>query len=326
MKHNFSVGKMSFRASPRVFCRRQKRGRVEKSACNSLANPDFSASSQRAGTSVEMTMSHFNKAKHNINFAKKDVAVVLACLVFLLAGLGAVGDGGRERAKRTVCLANLKQLTAGCNVFANDNDSMLPLPTTGGYWLQDVEVKTVNFMLRAGLTRKMFYCPSNTTNQKYNDFWWMYSNASWNGKIFTNETGYVVLGYCYILQLSPVDINGNPQKPRTAIVRYKKDTEQKIWLTTTQEKNPAIRELCVDTIMGTLQTRTKYGWNFAQIRGGVFTLKGLYDRTNHLMSDGYPPGGNIGFLDGHGEWRIFDPEIVSGIAMPRYGNAPGFFW
>jgi prepilin-type processing-associated H-X9-DG protein len=58
--------------------------------------------------------------KHNINFAKKDVVVVLGCVVFLLMNLAAVAPGGRERAKRTVCLANLKQLTAAWNLYADD--------------------------------------------------------------------------------------------------------------------------------------------------------------------------------------------------------------
>jgi len=257
--------------------------------------------------------------KSRIIFTKKDVIVALACVVFLLAGLGAVGDSGRERAKRIVCLANLKQLTAAFNVFADENDGILPLPITAGFWLQDIAPNTVNFMLGTGLTRKMFYCPSNATHQKYNDLFWLYANNSWNGKRFTSESGYIVSGYAYIMDVAP-------PFARTAIRAYSKDVEKKIWLRTNQESSPATRELCVDSIMGMPQSNTKYGYNFGQIPGGIYAQSIVYDRTNHLMSDGNPPGGNIGFLDGHGEWRMFDPDIENGAAVPRYGNAPGFFW
>jgi prepilin-type processing-associated H-X9-DG protein len=204
-------------------------------------------------------------------------------------------------------------------MYADDNSSKLPLPSTGGNWLQDVAVNTVNFMLQTGLTREIFYCPSNSNQQKYNDLFWMYDNKSWNGRIFTDETGFVVSGYCYILQLA----DGS----RPAIVAYPdKDEEEKIWLRTNLEKSPASRELCIDSIMGDPQSGTKYGRNFGQVPGGIYSQSGVYDQTSHLRDDFEPRGGNIGFLDGHVSWRAFDPDIQDGVAVPRYGNTPGFFW
>jgi len=46
-------------------------------------------------------------------------------VVFLLINLGAVGNGGRKRAKRAVCLANLRQLTLAWTQYANYNDDMI---------------------------------------------------------------------------------------------------------------------------------------------------------------------------------------------------------
>jgi hypothetical protein len=60
--------------------------------------------------------------RHEANLDKKDAALVLGCVVFLLTSMGAIGSGGRERAKRAVCLANLKQLALAWNVYLNDND------------------------------------------------------------------------------------------------------------------------------------------------------------------------------------------------------------
>jgi prepilin-type processing-associated H-X9-DG protein len=203
-------------------------------------------------------------------------------------------------------------------MYADGDDTKLPLPSTGGNWLQDVAVNTVHFMLQTGLTRKIFYCPSNANHQKFNDLFWMYDNQSWNGRKFTDETGFIVSGYCYILQL--------PQGNRPAIVRYEKDSETKIWLRTNQEKMPALRELVIDSAMGVPQGNTKFGRNFAQVPGGIYAQSRVYDQTSHLRTDFEPRGGNIGFLDSHVEWRPFDPDVQNGVAVPRYGNSPGFFW
>jgi prepilin-type processing-associated H-X9-DG protein len=57
------------------------------------------------------------RAKH---LTKIDVAAVLMA-VFLLGNLAVVGTGGRERAKRAVCLANLGKLTEAWISYADDN-------------------------------------------------------------------------------------------------------------------------------------------------------------------------------------------------------------
>ena len=113
---------------------------------------------------------------------------------------------------------------------------------------------------------------------------------------------------------------------RTDIVPYENDNLIKIWLKTTLVKNAAYRELCIDSIMGAPQSNTKYGHNFAQVQGGIWGQDQVYDSSSHLKSDEEPEGGNIGFLDGHMEWRRFEPEVTSGAAVPRYNTSPGFFW
>ena len=58
-------------------------------------------------------------------FTRKDIVVVLVCLIFLVINVGAISSGGRERAKRILCLTNLKQLTLAWSQFANDNDGFI---------------------------------------------------------------------------------------------------------------------------------------------------------------------------------------------------------
>ena len=123
---------------------------------------------------------------------------------------------------------------------------------------------------------------------------------------------------CYILELS--------QGERPDVVRYDTDNEQKVWLKTNADKQPAIREMVVDSIMGVPQGSTKYGRNFGQVPGGIYASSRVYDSTSHLRDDFTPLGGNVGYLDNHVDWRRFEPQVENGVAVPRYGNSPGFFW
>ena len=57
-------------------------------------------------------------------FTRQDAAVLLISVALVL-NLAVVGESGRERAKRAVCLANLKQLTLAWNLYAEDNDGKI---------------------------------------------------------------------------------------------------------------------------------------------------------------------------------------------------------
>jgi len=56
---------------------------------------------------------------------RSDTATFLVVVLLLLANGAAVGTTGRERAKRAVCLSNLKALTQAWRQFAADHDGQL---------------------------------------------------------------------------------------------------------------------------------------------------------------------------------------------------------
>jgi prepilin-type processing-associated H-X9-DG protein len=63
--------------------------------------------------------------KSRRQITRSDVAVFLVVALFLLGNVAAIGTAGRERAKRTICLSNLKQLTQAWRQFADDHDGQL---------------------------------------------------------------------------------------------------------------------------------------------------------------------------------------------------------
>ena len=56
---------------------------------------------------------------------RTDLTTLALCTVLLAACLGAAGTAGRERAKRAVCLSNLKQLTEAWRLYTEDYNGHL---------------------------------------------------------------------------------------------------------------------------------------------------------------------------------------------------------
>jgi len=92
-------------------------------------------------------------------FTKKDLFVVLGCVVFLLASIAAVGSSGRRRAKEAVCLSNLHQWGNIFQRYTSDHD---------GYFYEG---------------RGWYQHPGNTGHEHFG--WWMnalrpYYGDNWN--------------------------------------------------------------------------------------------------------------------------------------------------
>jgi len=65
-------------------------------------------------------------------YTKKDLIVVLGCVVFVFANLGAVGSTGRRRAKEAVCLSNLLRWAVIWKAYTEDTNGYFP--KRGGGW------------------------------------------------------------------------------------------------------------------------------------------------------------------------------------------------
>ncbi len=267
-------------------------------------------------------------------FTLIELLVVIAIIAVLMGILMPALRAVKEQARQQSCGQQIRQQVLVCLMYGDSNNQLLPMQKTMGGWMQDIGRDTVNYMLNTGMTPEMFYCPSNQTHSKDRDqqFFWEFhpeGDGSWDGRRFTSslESGFIVAGYGYVMDT----IDKGRQKSRT-IVNYKSaDTLKPKWLRTTMEKMPAVRELVVDTIMGIEQPETKYGYNFGLVQGGLFSRHGIYDTTSHKKDDYRPAGGNVGFLDGHVDWRNWSPPDYpmadnNNKVVPRVSYGPGFWW
>ena len=116
------------------------------------------------------------------------IAIIAILMGVLLPALGRV----REQAKQKKCASQVRQQVLALTMFADDNKGQLPT-TQSGYWMWDLDLGPRTYILKSGLTREMFYCPSNPNQQKYIDIYWDFA-------IRKDSTGKPVSGYTVKLQ------------------------------------------------------------------------------------------------------------------------------
>jgi len=259
-------------------------------------------------------------------FTLIELLVVIAIIAILMAILMPALQRVREQSRRQLCGSQVRQHCLAFLMYADDYAGKLPRPDTAGGWLWDLDVDVVNFMLQTGMTQEMFYCPSNSAMHPNMDHFWTFQAQVMSDKQLTGT--FIVSGYCYILELA-----ASTNSKRPAI--QNSPNGAKIWLKTSNEKQPTLRELSVDATLCAWDQRGAAfpNGNFGMVAGGTLNQVQLYDRTSHLKSDDLPTGMNIGFLDGHIEWRHFNPnwesaeyDLSDDTPKPRYGADRRFWW
>ena len=271
---------------------------------------------------------------------KTDCIVLIFCIIFLLAVMGSVGKRGRELGKRMICASNIRQLAAGCINYANENGGKIP--TSSSYWPWDISRSAVNALLDSmGVeieqptpVQDVFYCPANIPQRRFRDVNWNFGG---------NAGGIRICSYAFVWKASWNTVSGVPgtipilgwngigspiMTPDPAKNNCTGTTCTGKWVDRTDMPQASEAELIVEA---TLSQRTgspassydpvKYPYgNFATIACGGNPGQGASDSSSHLVNDAKPAGGNIGFADGHVEWRPFSEMKVRYIT---YGNNPG---
>jgi prepilin-type N-terminal cleavage/methylation domain-containing protein/prepilin-type processing-associated H-X9-DG protein len=255
-------------------------------------------------------------------FTLIELLVVIAIIAILAAMLLPALASAKERAIRTRCLANLKQINLSLQMYAGENKSYLPTGAGGSYWAWDIPWGPGNSMMANVGTYKIFYCPGTAIRFDDSNNFNLWNNYA-PGNLHVGGYG-LTLTNVGVTSGGGGFVGSNPGDPVYTNVNAK------IGQNGPWSYGP------LTVAMGALSSRVLAADPVIEITtGGVTTwtdIQGGYPihHTTGHMNRSLPAGGNVTMLDGHVEWRPFHFMIrrtdkATGTAQDS-PDGPAFFW
>lgn len=265
------------------------------------------------------------RMKRKQGFTLIELLVVVAIIAILLAVIIPALGKAKELVKKTICKNNIRQQCLGTLLYSENNNGWVPTFPAGN-WFWDIAFATTNEISReSGIDYKSFFCPVNRIKNPEDARFWQFSRVAPRGltlspqphedeskisPIDQRNVEFRVMSYIYMFDKLRAD--GTSRLPQNRL----ETGEKPVWIRKlTDLKNASSSVMILDAVISSI-VPAESNTNFTEIVGGSMKSYQLFDSTNHLTKRSFPPpalptylipeGGNIGYADGHAEWKQFD--------------------